>query len=323
MREVILTPYKLFDRTIIYCYSCGVVQQTALCIEVFVLVTTFLQQTNKNRTIQYSQFYRIMSGRPGSGSFSAGDDDGTFGFEEALVIVAIILGFLVLLLCMRYGCNITIDLCILCDPYEARRTTRDFRDRLFPCFKRRLVNPEGQIRMTEQGGREVQMMSSRNVDQQENVTTIEGLLRRLSSQERQHVIETVFQGKPVKKEDLAQWGRGQKYTDIESPPPRSDSSCCEYSSSKEGVLSDADSSQHDEQHDISCSICLHDLAIGESAFVSPPCQHVFHRSCIVEWCTTNNTLCPYCRTQMMTEVQLRDVSPVMEDGVDRVILRES
>ena len=54
-----------------------------------------------------------------------------------------------------------------------------------------------------------------------------------------------------------------------------------------------------------CSICLNDFEIGCSVFVSPPCRHVFHRSCILEWCNGNNTACPYCRQPMISEPQVQ------------------
>ncbi|CAK9136520.1 unnamed protein product [Ilex paraguariensis] len=46
-----------------------------------------------------------------------------------------------------------------------------------------------------------------------------------------------------------------------------------------------------------CSICLHDVAGGESYRKLPKCHHCFHVDCIDAWFQSNST-CPLCRSQI-------------------------
>jgi hypothetical protein len=119
-----------------------------------------------------------------SGTGSIAGESGAIDFEFALTIVAVVLGFIVVLLFLRFFCNVAIDLCILCDPYEARRTSIEFRDRYFPCFKRRLVVPERRSQTTPQ--------STRNRTAAHGV---DSLLASLSDNVRQSVLDALLTGK--------------------------------------------------------------------------------------------------------------------------------
>ena len=48
---------------------------------------------------------------------------------------------------------------------------------------------------------------------------------------------------------------------------------------------------------MSCSICLEDFKINESAKLTE-CNHVFHEKCIKEWFISKQT-CPMCRSSIM------------------------
>ncbi|KAL7126818.1 hypothetical protein ABFS83_14G211900 [Erythranthe nasuta] len=53
----------------------------------------------------------------------------------------------------------------------------------------------------------------------------------------------------------------------------------------------------------SCSICMEDFQIDPGTFVTVnklPCEHFFHRDCIVEWLQRSNT-CPLCRHKLPAE----------------------
>lgn len=243
-----------------------------------------------------------------SSSSNTGADDDGLGFKKALVVVGAVLGFIVFLLFLRFGCNVAIDVCILCDLREARRTLADLRDSIF--FWRRRVAPEhasGQVVVT--------------VEQQQVPTeqdAVERLLQGLPDTERSIVISTLLKGMPVEKQDLHQWK--QRYNDeqqihgVVAKEPTANSAD---SPSKGGTsvvsVEDSVSSDHHESstcssQEVSCSICLHDLQVDHTVFVEPNCQHVFHRDCIVEWCTsTRRTSCPYCRQSIITQAQLQAV----------------
>ncbi|XP_020581708.1 NEP1-interacting protein 1-like [Phalaenopsis equestris] len=48
---------------------------------------------------------------------------------------------------------------------------------------------------------------------------------------------------------------------------------------------------------ISCSVCLQDIKVGETARRLPYCQHMFHLSCIDSWLVRNGS-CPLCRRDL-------------------------
>ena len=56
----------------------------------------------------------------------------------------------------------------------------------------------------------------------------------------------------------------------------------------------------DNTHTITCSICIHDIVVGDEIFISKPCNHVFHRDCILEWIKANHTDCPFCRASIIS-----------------------
>jgi hypothetical protein len=125
--------------------------------------------------------------------------------QNALAIVGIILAFFILLLVLRYGCNIAIDLCILCDPNEARRTSIEFRDRYFPCLKRRQVVPdvEETSPSANTSSAEAALASALRggdgASRRQPVTLeVDALLKTLSGQERQDVLNVLLKGKKVR-----------------------------------------------------------------------------------------------------------------------------
>jgi hypothetical protein len=59
--------------------------------------------------------------------------------------------------------------------------------------------------------------------------------------------------------------------------------------------------------DLICAICQHVLSKPEAILPhqkSHPCQHVFCRSCLREWMTTNgNNTCPNCRAKIQSVIE--------------------
>lgn len=60
-----------------------------------------------------------------------------------------------------------------------------------------------------------------------------------------------------------------------------------------------------------CSICIHELNLGDTVFKTPHCHHLFHRNCISEWMTavtrSNNTECPNCRSVIIARAVLNRI----------------
>lgn len=52
----------------------------------------------------------------------------------------------------------------------------------------------------------------------------------------------------------------------------------------------------DNEQGAPCAVCLADIAKGEE-FRSTPCNHVFHKVCIDDWCKKSMT-CPNCRQDL-------------------------
>jgi len=48
----------------------------------------------------------------------------------------------------------------------------------------------------------------------------------------------------------------------------------------------------------SCSICMEEFKLQEKV-MELPCQHMYHKDCVVTWLKTNNT-CPVCRFELAT-----------------------
>lgn len=126
-----------------------------------------------------------------SSFYNNNDDDDGLNFKTALVVVGAVLGFIVFLLVLRFGCNVAIDLCILCDLREARRTLSDLRDSF--CFWRRrgVVAPEtttsGELVLVEQ-------QQQQGGEEQSEQAAVERLLQGLSDTERSIVISTLLKG---------------------------------------------------------------------------------------------------------------------------------
>ena len=137
-----------------------------------------------------------------SAGVSPGSMDGGGLLQNGLAIVGIILAFFILLLVLRYGCNIAIDLCILCDPNEARRTSIEFWDRYFPCFKRRQVVPdvEETSPSTNTSSTEAAASALRGGHgaTRQSMLEVDALLMTLSDQERHDVLNVLLKGKKVR-----------------------------------------------------------------------------------------------------------------------------
>mmetsp|Transcript_20883 Transcript_20883/g.45223 ORF Transcript_20883/g.45223 Transcript_20883/m.45223 type:complete len:118 (-) Transcript_20883:144-497(-) len=55
---------------------------------------------------------------------------------------------------------------------------------------------------------------------------------------------------------------------------------------------------HHHMHSSCCAICISDFSSGEVLKVLQPCQHEFHKQCIVPWLTEYKACCPVCQTDV-------------------------
>lgn len=51
-------------------------------------------------------------------------------------------------------------------------------------------------------------------------------------------------------------------------------------------------------HTLMCSICLHELQEGDSAYIGP-CEHIFHEDCMAQWVESRGRDCPNCRSEII------------------------
>ena len=47
-----------------------------------------------------------------------------------------------------------------------------------------------------------------------------------------------------------------------------------------------------------CSVCLDDFTPQDDVLVMPPCRHVFHERCVMEW-LSNASTCPNCKVELL------------------------
>eukprot|EP01018_Ginkgo_biloba_P015029 Gb_04301 [translate_table: standard] len=52
--------------------------------------------------------------------------------------------------------------------------------------------------------------------------------------------------------------------------------------------------------DAKCAVCLDDFQMRDQVRELPRCPHVFHRDCIDSWIRLLNTVCPLCRSSLVS-----------------------
>lgn len=234
-----------------------------------------------------------------SNATSRRPDISELNIREAFMIVGIICGFMIVCVFLRLFCNIAIDMCVMCNMEAARLTLSSWKDHFFPCFRRRLVNPHVELseQRQESATRNLFSMLS-GLSPVHQLQIIESLipvqvsitlfsLRSHITLPTHHVLLLFllplhYYQQIVLSNDLEQWK--ERTVDV--------------SSRQSGNKSD-ESISDNTTHAITCSICIHDIVVGDEAFISKPCNHVFHRDCILEWIKANHTDCPFCRASII------------------------
>jgi hypothetical protein len=72
----------------------------------------------------------------------AAPDPNELAMSEALIIGAGIIGLLIILVILRFGCNILLDVCVLGESARVKRSIAELWRKICPCWHRR-TQPEG------------------------------------------------------------------------------------------------------------------------------------------------------------------------------------
>jgi hypothetical protein len=203
-----------------------------------------------------------MSSSGESGSGASAPDKGELAVQEALIIGAGIIGLLMFLVILRFGCNIAIDLCILGNPGRAKRSIAELWRQICPCWHRR-TQPEDSE-------------SDNNVEVPV-VSTDVGIV----TEERSVILDSILKSREVTAADVKIWKEKHHCTEA-----------------SEGHSDDEEASRSTIAFGFDCSICLHDISEGNMAFTAK-CGHVYHRTCIHQWVNKRRTDCPNCRTEIV------------------------
>ncbi|KAL3681804.1 hypothetical protein R1sor_024760 [Riccia sorocarpa] len=71
-----------------------------------------------------------------------------------------------------------------------------------------------------------------------------------------------------------------------------------------------------ESGDKDCTICLSEFVEGESLYMFPDCNHVFHKACLSQWLLRNKTTCPICRSSLkIKQQQFEEEDPQFPSGI--------
>eukprot|EP00544_Gedaniella_sp_CCMP2646_P004939 CAMPEP_0202487020 /NCGR_PEP_ID=MMETSP1361-20130828/5458_1 /ASSEMBLY_ACC=CAM_ASM_000849 /TAXON_ID=210615 /ORGANISM="Staurosira complex sp., Strain CCMP2646" /LENGTH=226 /DNA_ID=CAMNT_0049116317 /DNA_START=116 /DNA_END=796 /DNA_ORIENTATION=- len=198
--------------------------------------------------------------------------------REGLMIVAAVSLLMIVLVILRFGCNVCIDVCVLRDLTAARNTMRDFWNFVCPCCRLQLQEQDEEEQM--RGESEIEL------------SDVNSLLLRLTTQEKSLLISSILTSKVVTAEDLASWNdTGSKTVDCEAPEN-----------------SDKDETQDtSSEASMECSICLHNFQVGDHVSETSVCSHLFHGDCLKQWLDSNNraACCPYCRADIITAADVK------------------
>jgi uncharacterized protein YjiS (DUF1127 family) len=193
-----------------------------------------------------------------TGGISAPDQQ-ELGIQEALIIGAGIIGLLIFLVIIRFGCNIALDVCILGEPGRAKRSIAELWRKICPWWRRR-TQPE--------------ILESENNVEMPDVAII-------TEEERSVILDSILKSREVTADDMKLWKEKHHRTEA-----------------SEGHSDEEEASRSSNAFGFECSICIHELNEGSMAFTAA-CGHVYHRKCIHQWVNSRRTDCPNCRTEIV------------------------
>lgn len=208
-----------------------------------------------------------------TGGVSAPDPD-ELVLGEALIIGAGIIGLLIILVILRFGFNILLDVCVLGDADRVKRSIAELWRKLCPCWHRR-TQPE-------------------NLESENNVELPDAsIVAIVEEEDLSTTFDSILKSREVTADDVKLWKEKHHH----------------HTDAIEG-LSDEEASRSSNAFVFDCSICLNELKEGNMA-ITATCGHVYHRKCIHQWLINRRTDCPNCRTEI---VPLGNLEYVLDQG---------
>ena len=201
-------------------------------------------------------------------------------FTEALITIGIVVAVLMGLICLRFGCNILIDVFVL-QQYEWARSLAEFWRRLCPWWHRRTQPAEGATTGVSASDERLPRESARSA------------LQTVPLEQRCRLVETIVPSRVLTPDDFK-----RKQVSVNND---ADETARVDEEHGEG---DIESASRASDGAIVCCICLHELQEGDSVLDLINCEHLFHKSCVAEWINSNGTDCPYCRKELIRHSDL-------------------
>ena len=246
-----------------------------------------------------------MSGRAAPDSYNT-IDDGESSLKKGFTVAGIVFLFLLVLVVLRFGCNLLIDLCVLRDFRSLRRTLTKLRQRM-PKWITNINNadphmddddepistiPPGTTTNHNNHGDEEASPSSSALNHQ---NTMDKLLEGLTQPQKKQLLASLLKMKSK---------RRIKGDGHEDP----DQMCSSAQADAEASSSDSHSPVGSRTRTTMCSICIQTVgdADADTAVILQACNHVFHKDCLAEWLSHGQQHCPYCRTDVIYSPDMMD-----------------
>jgi hypothetical protein len=255
--------------------------------------------------------------------------------KQAFIVIAITLAALLMLISIRFGFNVVVDICLLGQAEAYSRMISNWWRRVCPWWHRRTVPEEGR-----------QSGDSPWMTDEEGGTGVLGRnrtyhLQKLPLYRRKRLLEEVLPAKVLTAEDIASFAQPKngeskavcKDANETLAPENGTSNSVEDPAppAEDIVGNDADGPDPDDDASLCsqnslgillCSICLHELKVGDTVLVSK-CEHVFHHSCIAEWVVENcGSDCPYCRAELISpaDVEQLEMDDVYKESLETAVV---
>jgi len=240
----------------------------------------------------YTVLYFVMSS---TGPVNAPDVN-EISTQEVFLICGGLVAILIVLLFLRFLVVLLIDVVILQDFERAKRSIAELGQKLLIC-RRCCPSLPREPNDEEESG--MATTSRRRQQSNNNATLPCSIDVELSTSSSR--LNELLPSRTMTQDDLdSVLLQDQHQCTLERIPPNK----------KETRHNDADA----VTTACTCSICLHDLQVGDSVYQTAQCHHWFHADCIRAWLVShtrrqknnnNNNHCPNCRTPLVDPAVLR------------------